>query len=426
VPLDTTVTLFNASAPDTFIITGDIDAMWLRDSTNQVLPYLPFASEDPELENMLCGVVHRQATNVLIDSFANAFNPTPNGQGAQSDRRKPKMTPQVFEGKYELDSLAAFLKLSYGVYNWTGNNLSCVLKQKEHWLNAVAKAVETIRLEQAGSEEEFDDPSYLFQRTTDSSTETLMLSGRGTPASRTGMSRSFFRASDDATTLPFHIADNAMAIVELRHVAEMVASAEFGSQGSQLAKDMLQLADEMEAGLREFGIMSSGKLGFYAYEVDGFGGQYFMDDANIPGLLSLPYLGFCEKDDPLYLATRARILSSKNPYFFNGTVGAGVGGPHVGLGYIWPMSIMVQAITSTNDQEIMECLDLLKAASTKINIPFMHESFWKNDATQYTRSWFAWANTLFGETLLTIARERPHLILKDEFLKHRGCNQKIE
>eukprot|EP00475_Leptophrys_vorax_P018598 TRINITY_DN25462_c0_g1_i2.p1 TRINITY_DN25462_c0_g1~~TRINITY_DN25462_c0_g1_i2.p1 ORF type:complete len:504 (+),score=74.29 TRINITY_DN25462_c0_g1_i2:41-1552(+) len=414
--LDTTVRSHNSDIPDTYIITGDIDAMWLRDSTNQVLPYMAFAAQDPKLENMLCGLMHRQASNVLIDPYANAFNQKDNGNGHQDDLRTPEMKGHVFEGKYELDSLAAFLKLSYSVYNWTGKSLRCVERKKDNWFRAVNLAFETIKAQQAGSNEEIRSSLYKFQRLTTQATDTLMMGGIGAPSKRCGLSKSPFRGSDDSVTLPFQIAANAMAVVELRHVAEMLSESEhlFGNAALDLAANLKSLATEIDDALRKHGVMkdpADGRL-FFAYEVDGFGGQYFMDDANIPGLLSLPYLGYCNKSDPVYKKTRELVLSERNPYFFKGLAGEGVGGPHIGLGYIWPMGVLTRAITSDDDQEILESLDTIKGSSIRNELPFMHESFWKDDAMQYTRPWFAWANTLFGEVMLTLARERPHLIFK--------------
>jgi len=148
----------------------------------------------------------------------------------------------------------------------------------------------------------------------------------------------------------------------------------------------------------------------YAYEVDGYGGSYTMDDANIPSLLSLPFLGYVSKTDPLYLNTRKFILSDANPYYSSGSAGKGVGGPHIGQGYIWPLSIIIQAQTSNDDNEIVECLNMLK--STDAGTGFMHESFWKDNASKFTRTWFAWANTQFGHLIQTLAEERPHLLFK--------------
>jgi meiotically up-regulated gene 157 (Mug157) protein len=414
--LDTTVGFYDRDQPSTFIITGDISAMWLRDSTNQVLPYLPFVTDDPELENMICGVVLRQAEYVSTDSYANAFNLEVNGNGHQDDTRVPKMTRMVFEGKYELDSLAAFLKLSYGLYN-ASESSQCMMKKTDLWLNAVRRVFETIKEQQAGSLEELPNPPYQFMRNTEIATDTLMIAGKGVPAKRIGMSKSHFRPSDDASTLPFPIGANAMAVIELRHVAEILKSDDFQElkEAKSLSVDMENLAAEIERAIYELGVISRNGKRFFAYEIDGYGSQYFMDDANIPSLLSLPYLGFIEKNDPLYLETRSRILSSENPYFFKGSAGEGVGGPHIGLGYIWPMSVITRALTSQDDAEIMDCLEILKRSSTSIGIPYMHESFWKDDPSKFTRPWFAWANTLFGELILTLKKERPHLIFSDSY-----------
>jgi meiotically up-regulated gene 157 (Mug157) protein len=151
---------------------------------------------------------------------------------------------------------------------------------------------------------------------------------------------------------------------------------------------------------------SSGEV--WAYEVDGYGNQLFMDDANAPGLSSLAYLGCCRVSDPIYRRTRARAWSSANPYFFKGTAAEGIGGPHEGLGMIWPMSIIMRALTSTDDAEITACLLALK--QTNAGTGFIHESFNQDDPSHYTRSWFAWANTLFGELMVHLSQTRPKLL----------------
>jgi uncharacterized protein len=119
--LDTTILYSSSDIPDSFVITGDIEALWLRDSTNQILPYVPYASEDPALVTLIEGLINRQANSVLIDVFANAFNYNASGAGHQDDIRTPRMTPSVFEGKYEIDSPAAFLKLSYWYWAYTSS-----------------------------------------------------------------------------------------------------------------------------------------------------------------------------------------------------------------------------------------------------------------------------------------------------------------
>jgi hypothetical protein len=137
-----------------------------------------------------------------------------------------------------------------------------------------------------------------------------------------------------------------------------------------------------------------------------------MDDANVPSLLGLPYLGCVEPADEVYQNTRKFVLSADNPYFFKGQYAEGIGGPHVGMDMIWPMSITMRALTSTNDAEITQCLKMLKA--THAGTGFMHEAFNKNNPTNYTRKWFAWANTLFGELIVKLYNEKPE-ILKQVF-----------
>lgn len=375
-----------------------------------MLPYLPFArpTVDTRLHRLVCGLVNRQARDVLHDPFANAFNYDESGGEHKNDVRTPPMTDHVFEGKYELDSLAAFLKLSYGVYNWT-RDFSCV--EPVAWKKAVALVVQTIVTMQAATAEDYDASVYLFERQTSTATDTLMLGGHGPVAARCGLSKCAFRPSDDATTLPFLIPANAMAAVELRHAAAMLGDATSPVYDAPLAATAAALADEIERAVLRHGIAnrSAQQLGtVFAYEVDGFGAQTFMDDANVPSLLALPYLGFVTKSDPVYLATRALVWSPRNPYFFRGSAGEGVGGPHAGLNQVWPMSLIIRALTSDDDLEISQCLTTLK--STTAGTYFVHESFNKDDAAKYTRSWFAWANALFGELILTLARERPHLI----------------
>ena len=450
--LDTTVTRADAAARDTFVITGDIDAMWLRDSTNQLLPYVPLAARDEELAGLVCGAVRRQAALVLTNRYANAFNPEPSSAGHKDDAvaTKPKVPycdgGAVFENKYELDSLVNVLKLANEYWNATAD-LSCFREEKappppphananasnSTWLSAVAAILDTIAVQQAGTDEDFDDPSYTFQRTTNVATDTLLNAGRGVPARRTGMSKSYFRPSDDATTLPFFVPANAYAVVELRQLsaaggvlAALAAGAGGGSEpgvAAVLSKQAAALGAEIDAGIKEHAIVipaaaagaaasSAPSSPHYAYEVDGFGSYYFMDDANVPSLLALPYLGYVAKDDPIYLATRKRVLSNlTNPWFFAGSAGEGVGGPHQGTNMVWPMSIIMRALTSDDDDEISECLALL--ARTHDDTFFIHESFNRNDASKFTRRWFSWANSLFGTLIITLARERPHLIFKE-------------
>eukprot|EP00026_Physarum_polycephalum_P008214 Phypoly_transcript_08293.p1 GENE.Phypoly_transcript_08293~~Phypoly_transcript_08293.p1 ORF type:complete len:495 (+),score=79.24 Phypoly_transcript_08293:205-1485(+) len=394
--------------PDTLVVTGDIPAMWLRDSTNQVFPYLPYATKDPNLQQMLLGVVLRQAKSIMIDVYANAFIDTymfnitsPWG----GDIRIPKMnTSLVWEGKYELDSLAAFFKLSYYYYLYTNDTTHLT---NPTWRAAIYRAVSTIQVQQRDTAQD-NPPAYFFQRASIEPIDTL-LHGLGVPANYTGMSKSPFRPSDDSHTLPFPIAANSMTAVTLMNLVTLF---EGPANNASFAQELKYLAAEIQQGIMTYGVIEHPIYGkMFGYEVDGYGNSYAMDDANVPSLLSLPYMGVCEKDYPLYQNTRQFVLSPNNPYWFTGSVASGIGGPHIGIGYIWPMAIIMQAQTSDDDNEIVQCLDWLKASSAGTG--FMHESFNRNNASDYTRSWFAWANSQFGYLILTLAEERPYLIFNE-------------
>ena len=215
-----------------------------------------------------------------------------------------------------------------------------------------------------------------------------------------------FRPSDDACTYPFHIPANAMAVVELGGTIGLLM--ELGKE--ELVREVEKLVAEIDGGIIKYGTVhrEGGNLTF-SYEVDGYGNRILMDDANVPSLLSLPYLGYVRETDARYQATRAQILDgTKNPFFFNGTAGHGIGSPHTGLGNIWHMGIIMQALTSTKDEEIVDCLEILKRAGSSTG--FMHESFSKDNVGDFTRQWFSWANSLFGELILRLADAKPHLI----------------
>jgi meiotically up-regulated gene 157 (Mug157) protein len=394
--LDTTVTPGRDAAgrPDTFVITGDIGAMWLRDSTAQVWPYLTLAREDAGLRDLLAGVVRRQAACVRLDPYANAFYRDPVFGEWRDDHTE--MRPGVHERKWEVDSLLYFFRLSHGCWQLAGDTSAC----DADWLRVVELALATLRAEQRA------DSPYRFQRTCNFG-DSLANAGRGDPARACGLIRGAFRPSDDQTKLPYHVASNAMAVPGLRNLAQLLVH--LGH--SAVAAEAQTLADEVAAALAAHAVVAHRTFGeIWAYEVDGFGGAYLMDDANVPALLALPYLGFCAKDDPRYLRTRAFCLSAANPYFATGRAASGIGSPHTGPGTIWPIGLTMQALTATDDAEILTCLRALK--STHAATGFMHESFACDDAARFTRPWFAWANTLFGELILTLHRDRPYLLTR--------------
>jgi meiotically up-regulated gene 157 (Mug157) protein len=398
--LDTTVTYRTRDGrPDTFVITGDIHAMWLRDSSAQVWPYLPLAKNDVPLRNLLAGVIRRQAACILIDPYANAFNDGPTGSEWKSDLTD--MKPDLHERKWEIDSLCYPIRLSYGYWKTTGD----AAPFDRQWLEAMKAVVRTFREQQR----KHGPGPYHFQRVTAVSYDTLPLHGYGNPTRPVGLIHSGFRPSDDACIFPFLIPSNLFAVVSLTQLAELV-EAEF--HDTTFAADARSLAVEVHEAITRYGRTRHPHHGeIYVYEADGYENVLFMDDANVPSLLSLPYLGICDAHDPLYVSTRAFVLSLDNPYFFKGIAGEGVGGPHVGLNMIWPLSIIMRALTSTDENEIVECLSTLK--HTHAGTGFMHESFEKDDPSKFTRTWFAWANTLFGELIVTLSHERPHILTRE-------------
>ena len=393
--LDTTVEYSEApdGTPDTFVITGDIHAMWLRDSGAQVWPYLRLAAQDEALRKMIAGVLLRQFKCLTIDPYANAFNKGPTGSYWESDHTD--MNPWLHERKWELDSPCYVLRLAYGYWKTTGDD-SVFGKS---WLEAMRSVLRTFREQQR-----YDGPGpYRFSRNTDRAFDTKGWDGRGAPVKPCGLIASSFRPSDDATVLEFLVPSNFFAVSALRWAAEILSDAGSAPKREcrKLAAECLAMADEVEVALRKYAVVEHPDYGrIYAYEVDGFGGAMLMDDANVPNLLSLPYLGCVPADDPVWQNTRRFVLGPGNPCFFSGSAGYGVGGPHVGNGWIWPMSIIMQGLTSTDKEEISSCLQRLAASDAGTG--FMHEAFWKDDATRFTRSWFAWANTLFGELVLKV------------------------
>jgi meiotically up-regulated gene 157 (Mug157) protein len=395
--LDTTVFFEEEDGrPSTYVITGDIDAMWLRDSTAQVWPYLKFLGQDARLQRLVAGLIRKQAACVVKDPYANAFYSGEQVGHWASDRTE--MRPGVHERKWEIDSLCYTIRLAYHYWKITGDTTPF----DDEWLSSVRATLATF-IEQQRKE---NPGPYSFQRSTPHATDTLPLSGYGYPVKPVGLICSSFRPSDDATVYPFLIPSNFFAVVSLRQAAEMV---EATAQEAVLASELRALADEVEAALRQHAIIEHPQFGrVYAYEVNGFGSFNLMDDANIPSLLSLPYLGALPADDEVYRNTRRLVLSEENPFFFRGVVAEGIGGPHVGMDMVWPMSIVMRALTSQDDAEIQSCMQALKR--THAGTGFMHEAFHKDDAANFTRSWFAWTNTLFGELLWKLHQENPSLL----------------
>jgi hypothetical protein len=396
--LDTTVDFAMANGrPDTYVITGDIDAMWLRDSSAQVWPYVQLTKEDADLRQLIAGVINRQTRCVLKDPYANAFYKDESKVSHWKDDMTD-MKPGVHERKWEVDSLCYTIRLAYHYWKTTGD----ASPLDDAWRDAVLRIHRTFVEQQRKN----GRGPYRFQRNTATQSDTLAGKGYGNPAKPVGLIFSMFRPSDDATVFPFLVPANFFAVVSLRQAAEMLEQIHHDQPS---AASFRALADEVETALRQYAVVNP--LGFgdiYAYEVDAYGNSYCIDDGNIPSLLSLPYLGAVKAGDPLYASTRRFVLSPADPYYCKGKAAEGPGGPHVGMDMIWPLGIITRGLTSTDDAEIRACLDTLQ--KTHAGKGFMHEAFNKDDPKKFTRSWFAWANTIFGELVLKTFQERPHLL----------------
>ncbi|KAI8060992.1 hypothetical protein BC940DRAFT_327877 [Gongronella butleri] len=465
--LDTTIEWYNLNTkiPHTFLITGDIPAMWIRDSTNQILPYLTLMQMDASLQKLVLGVIQTQADYLYYDPYANAFlrpwyaSSTLDEQdgpleGRTSDQVIPRYDSQyIWESKYELDSLGHFLLLANEYMTVTGDT-DHVLGTSA-WLQSMQRVLQVIQDQMKGTwEQEEAHPmarlnktipypfkvmpdrldttgppnpvslsqGYRFQRYTDRPTETLGADGLGGIAQRCGLVRSAFRPSDDATTLPYLIPANALMSSQLKRLAQLIRTS---IQGSKITpplakyKAILQdmalaaqsLGDTIHEAIYEHAVVDHPVYGeIFAYEVDCYGSHMLMDDANTPSLLSLPLLGFIDRADPMYQRTRRFLLSRGNPWYFQGKSAQGIGSPHTGHGMIWPMSLLVQIQTSVDEDEIRIALDTLKRLAAKSTNGFMVESFHQDDFKLFTRPWFSWANGLFGVTIADLEVRYPALL----------------
>ena len=396
--LDTTVNHYQKNGkPYTYVITGDIDAMWLRDSSAQVFPYLSLAKEDEKLKNLLKGVINKQIEFVLLDPYANAFFDD-NQKVSEWKNDYTEMKPGVHERKWEVDSLCYVMRLSYHYWKTTGD--ASIFD--EDWKKARLLILKTLREQQRKE----NKGTYKFQRGNGNPLDTQFGGGYGNPTHKNGLIYSMFRPSDDATFYPYLVSSNMFAVVSLRQISEI-----FKTNFSSLNADnqFIELANEVDEAIKNYAIFERKEFGkIYALEIDGFGNALFMDDANVPNLLSIPYLGYTSYHDEIYKNTRKFSLSTTNPWFNEGKFAKGIGGPHVGENKIWPLGLIMQALTTDDDEEIFYCLKTLK--NTHAGTGFIHESFDVNNPKDFSRSWFAWANTLFGELILHLYEKKPEVL----------------
>ncbi|MGX7024429.1 glycoside hydrolase family 125 protein [Vagococcus hydrophili] len=369
----------------TFLLTGDIPAMWLRDSTAQFRPYLVIAKEDEDIRSMISGLVQRQFRYINMDPYANAFNEEANGKGHQTD--DTEMTPWTWERKYEIDSLCYPVQLSYLLYKQTGDTSQF----NEDFHDGVKKILHLWKVEQ-----NHDNSPYNFERDTWRKEDTLTHGGKGTPVAETGMTWSGFRPSDDACIYGYLVPSNMFATVVLGYIAELYSTL---FDDAEIVAQAKTLKTQIETGIKKFAVVPN-KAGedIFAYEVDGLGGYSIMDDSNVPSLMAAPYLGYCDKEDPTYLATRKTLLSKENPYFYEGKFAKGIGSSHTPENYVWPIALSIEGLTTNDKSEKERILNLLVDCDGGTNL--MHEGFDVNDPNQFTRDWFSWANMMFCELVM--------------------------
>lgn len=386
--LDTTIKIRENGF--TFILTGDIPAMWLRDSVCQVRPFLFFAPENLEIQSMLIGLSKEQVKLVNIDPYANAFNETANGAGHQADMTE--MHPQVWERKYEIDSLCYPIQLAYLIWKITSRT--------EQFDAAFMTMLQSIfSLWQVEQHHETKSP-YRFERKDCVQSDTLKREGRGSETAYTGMLWSGFRPSDDACEYGYLIPSNMFAVVVLDYAKEIMET--FYPDEKQTLELAIALRNDIQAGIEKFGTYTHPTFGeIYVFEADGLGNQLLMDDANVPSLLSIPLIHYNKKENNLYQNTRNFILSKANPYYFEGKFAKGIGSPHTPHGYIWPIGLAIQGLTATDITEKKAIVDML--LQTDASTGLMHESFHPDHPEDFTREWFSWANMMFCELVLDVA-----------------------
>ncbi|SOC29599.1 conserved hypothetical protein [Brochothrix thermosphacta] len=379
----TTVKRFDDGS--TFLLTGDIPAMWLRDSTPQVRPYLAIAKEDDDLQAMIAGLVKRQFRYINLDPYANAFNEEANNAGHQTDHTE--MNTWIWERKYEIDSLCYPIQLAYLLYKETGRR-DQFDASFESGITEILKVWET--------EQNHDQSPYTFERDTTRVEDTLTHDGRGTPVGPTGMTWSGFRPSDDVCKYGYLVPSNMFAVVVLSYLEEIYT--DLLPQPDVVAR-VTKLKNEIDAGIKEYAqVVNAAGETVFAFEVDGLGNHSIHDDSNVPSLMAAPYLGYCAQDDPIYLATRKTLLSSENPYYYEGKNAKGIGSSHTPENYIWPIALAIEGLTTSDKADKKRILDMLVDNDGGTNL--MHEGFDVNDANNYTREWFSWANMMFCELLM--------------------------
>ncbi len=382
---------------DTFVRAGATDAMSLADSSIQVWPYLTLVTRDAALRQLVAGVINRQTQYILLDPYANAFYADKTQAGAGPPDRTT-LRPGVQERKWALDSLCHPIRLGYYYWKLTGDEQPF----DAQWREAMRLTIQTFREQQRRA----GPGPYSFQRATADALDTRALAGYGYPARPTGLIASAFRPGGEATLLPFHTPANFFAVASLRQAALMLYDIAHEQAGYN---ELMALADEIGVALRQQALLPHPALGaVYACEVDGYGSRGLFDEASLPSLLSLPYLGGLPPHDPTYQQTRQLALSPDNPFFYRGRVVEGLGGPRTGFGQVSPAGLALRGLTSLDDAEIRTCVQALKLAHAGTG--YLPAAVDPDAPSQPPQPPCATANALAGELLWKVYQERPHLL----------------
>ncbi|TDL29864.1 hypothetical protein BD410DRAFT_780368 [Rickenella mellea] len=412
--LDTTISWFNDDL--TFVVTGDIPAEWLRDSSNQFKVYMPLLGRDEPLQKLSRGVINLQARYITQYPYCNAFQPPPESgmtpqccSGDTGASISPPDDPKVvWTCGYELDSLMSFLQLSREYYRYSKDK-SIFSFDNGKWIQAL-EAIFTVIDEQATPTFDSNGDIISYYNISGPNQQYMRNRGRGPPKKNIGLVGTTYRPSDDVVIFPYNIPHQAMLVVELRELANLLNTVNIRTD---LAAKATEQADMVEAALWKWGVVHTAQWGqVFVYEVDGYGSIVIQDDANVPSLISLPYLGFINNTNDIYQNTRRMLLNPEgNPYYGVGPVIKGVGGQHIDEAHVWPMGLISEVITGSDDQDILEKLEFLKNTTTGLGL--IHESVNTHNINDFTRNWFAWANSYFGEAILYLAENKPHLLFSD-------------
>ena len=403
---------------ETFVHTGDIDDQWGRDSAGQVhpllLPWFPggaLVAQDARLARVVSGLIRRSAFYIRHDPYANAFR-IDTSYVFNEEQRRMGRHDYISTWNYELDSGCYFIRMLY--FYWKALPDAPILLEKLVY-EAVSIIIDTMIAEQHHEDnvypkgDLFDCQNckgpYRYRG--------LQRDGKGRPTKYTGMTWTGFRPSDDECLYGYLVPANMFAVVALGYAAELAQAlwAKYGGYG--LASKAMKLADEIDDGIRKYGVVEHETFGkMYAYEVDGLGNSLLMDDANVPSLLSAPYLGY-KYDNDAYANTKRFIFSKSNPTYQSGTnpiTGQidGYGSQHMRSAIwqnIWPMSMAMRGLTSDVVEEKLQIIEQLHKASAGTS--WMHESFDVNNPKKFTRPWFCWADALFAELVMSVTDQCP-------------------